>query len=94
MEFIKVGKDKWLIKSSNGRLISEKEKLQLENEELIIKDFKSNECQGKTTKKITKNKKKIKKIEELENWITKPAHNIALDNEVQNDTIKETNSTI
>jgi hypothetical protein len=64
MEFIKVGKDKWLIKASNGRLINEKEKLQLENEELIIKDFKSNECQGKTTKKITKNKKKIKEIEE------------------------------
>lgn len=94
MEFIKVGKDKWLIKASNGRLISEKEKLQLENEELIIKDFKSNECQGKTTKKIAKNKKKIKEMEELENWITKPAHNIALDNEVQNDIIKETDSTI
>jgi hypothetical protein len=83
MEFIKVGKDKWLIKASNGRLISEKEKLQLENEELIIKDFKSNECQGKTTKKIAKNKKKIKELE------TAP-----IKEEVADDIIKETDSTI
>jgi hypothetical protein len=83
MEFIKVGKDKWLIKASNGRLISEKEKLQLENEELIIKDFKSNECQGKTTKKITKNKKKIKELE------TAP-----IKEEVADDIIKETDITI
>jgi hypothetical protein len=80
MEFIKVGKDKWLIKSSNGRLISEKEKLELENNELIIKDFKSNECQGKTTQKITKNKKRIKEIE------TAP-----IKEEDADDTIKETN---
>lgn len=65
MEFIKVGK-KYMIKNSNGRIINEKEKLELENEELIIKDFKSNECQGKTTRKITKNKKKIKEIMEEE----------------------------
>lgn len=83
MEFIKVGKDKWLIKASNGRLISEKEKLQLENEELIIKDFKSNECQGKTTKKIAKNKKKIKELE------TAP-----IKEEVADDIIQETDSTI
>lgn len=63
MEFIKIGKDKYLIKSSNGRLVSEKEKLEIENNELVIKDFKSNECQGKTTQKIKKNKKKIKEIE-------------------------------
>ena len=48
MEFIKVGKN-YMIKNSNGRIITEKEKLQLENNELIIKDFKSKECQGKTT---------------------------------------------
>ena len=62
MEFIKVGKN-YMIKNSNGRIVSEKEKLELENEELIIKDFKSNECQGKTTRKIAKNKKRIKKID-------------------------------
>lgn len=104
MEFIKVGKDKWLIKSSNGRLISEKEKLQLENEELIIKDFKSNECQGKTTKKITKNKKKIKeimeeeknkKIEEIETYDETDIKETApIKEEVADDIIKETDSTI
>lgn len=62
MEFIKVGKN-YMIKNSNGRIITEKEKLELENNELVIKDFKSNECQGKTTQKIKKNKKKIKEIE-------------------------------
>lgn len=62
MEFIKVGKN-YMIKNGNGRIISEKEKLQLENEELIIKDFKSNECQAKTTQKLKKNKKRIKEID-------------------------------
>lgn len=62
MEFIKVGKN-YMIKNSNGRIVSEKEMLELENNELIIKDFKSNECQGKTTRKIAKNKKRIKEID-------------------------------
>ena len=62
MEFIKVGKN-YIIKNSNGRIVSEKEKLELENNELIIKDFKSNECQGKTTRKKAKNKKRIKEID-------------------------------
>lgn len=62
MEFIKV-RNGYLIKNSNGRIVSEKEKLELENKELVIKDIKSNECQGKTTQKIVKNKKRIKEIE-------------------------------
>ena len=62
MEFIKVGKN-YMIKNSNGRIVSEKEMLELQNNELIIKDFKSNECQAKTTQKIVKNKKRIKQIE-------------------------------
>ena len=62
MEFIKVGKN-YMIKNSNGRIVSEKEKLQLENKELIYKDITSNECQGKTTQKLSKNKKRIKEIE-------------------------------
>lgn len=62
MEFIKVGKN-YLIKNSNGRIVSEKEMLELQNNELVIKDFKSNECQAKTTQKIVKNKKRIKEIE-------------------------------
>ena len=63
MEFIKLGK-RWLVKNSGGRIVSEKEKLELENKELVLKDIKSNDCQKETTKKISKNKKKIKKIEE------------------------------
>ena len=79
MEFIKVGKN-YMIKGSNGIIISEKEKLELENKELIIKDIQSNECQAKTTQKITKNKKKIKKI-------TAPVEEIA------DDIIEETDKT-
>lgn len=106
MEFVKVGKN-YMIKNSNGRIVSEKEKIELENKELIIKDFESNECQGKTTRKLTKNKKRLEKLQKdiidnglkkqneiLENWISKPIHNTALDNEVQNDTIEETNKSI
>ena len=62
MEFIKV-RNGYLIKNSNGKVVSEKEKLQLENKELIYKDITSNECQGKTTQKLSKNKKRIKEIE-------------------------------
>lgn len=63
MEFIKIGKDKYLIKSSNGRLVSEKEKLEIENNELVLQDFQGCDCQEETTKKIRKNKKRIKEIE-------------------------------
>ena len=83
MEFVKVGKN-YLIKNSNGRIVSEKEMLELQNNELVIKDFKSNECQGKTTKKIVKNKKRIKEIEKT-----------ASSNEViEDDIIKETDTII
>lgn len=97
MEFIKVGKN-YMIKNGNGRIISEKEKLELENRELIIKDIQSNDCQGKTTQKITRNKKRIKKIMEDEkrelgvfpesDYITAPQKENA------DETIKETDSTI
>jgi len=63
MEFIKVGKN-YMIKGGNGRIVSEKEKLQLENNELVLKDIKGCECQKETTKKISKNKKKLKELEE------------------------------
>ena len=59
MEFIKKGQN-YLIKDSGGRIVSESEKLQLEKNELIIEDLKSNGCQGTTTKKISKINKKIK----------------------------------
>lgn len=80
MEFIKVGKN-YMIKNGNGRMITEKEKLELENKELIIKDIQSNECQAKTTQKLTKNKKRLKKI-------TAPQEENA------DDIIKETDSAI
>lgn len=80
MEFIKVGKN-YMIKNGNGRMITEKEKLELENKELIIKDIQSNECQGKTTQKLTKNKKRLKKI-------------TALQKENADETIEETDSTL
>ena len=63
MEFIKLKDGNYMINNSNGRIVSEKEKLKLENDELIIEDIKSNKCQQETTKKISKNKKRIKDIE-------------------------------
>ena len=81
MEFVKVGKN-YMVKGSNGRIVSEKEKLQLENNELVLKDIKGCDCQKETTKKISKNKKKIKEIE------------TALNDEVQNDIIQKTDTTI
>lgn len=89
MEFIKCGKN-YMIKGSNGRVVSEKEKLQLENDELILQDIKGCNCQKETTKKIKENKKKIKEIEEIVN-IDNVLDITALNNEVQNDTIEETN---
>jgi hypothetical protein len=65
MEFIKLGK-KYLIKNSNGRIVDEKTKLELENKELIIKDITGCDCQQETTKKIAKNKKRIKEITALQ----------------------------
>ena len=54
MEFIKLREDRYLIKDSNGLIVSNEEKLKIEKKELIIKDIESNECQGKTTQKIKK----------------------------------------
>ena len=82
MEFVSVGKN-YMIKGSNGRIVSEKEKLQLENNELVLKDIKGCDCQKETTKKISKNKKKMKELE------TAPVKEDDAD-----DTIKETDTTI
>ena len=61
MEFIKHGEN-YLIKDSNGIVVSEEEKLQLEKEELILEDITSNNCQGNTTRKIRKINKKIEAL--------------------------------
>ena len=63
MEFIKQTNGTYLVKNSNGRVGSEKEKLQLENNELVLEDIKK-DCAKDITKKISKNKKRIKEIEE------------------------------
>ena len=63
MEFIRLNDGNYMIKDSNGRVVSEKEKIKLENKELVIKDITSNKCQEETTKKISKNKKKLKEID-------------------------------
>ena len=65
MEFVKVGKN-YLIKNGNGRIVNEKEKLELENKELVLEDIKSSGCVKDITKKITKNKKRIKELTALE----------------------------
>lgn len=64
MKFIKMKDGNYMIENSNGKIVSEKEKLQLENQKLVIQDITSNKCQKDTTKKISKNKKRI---EELDN---------------------------
>lgn len=79
MEFIKVGKN-YMIKNSNGRIVSEKEKLELENKEIMISPVDC-ACPDKI-KKVSKNKKRIKEIE------------TALKEEVQDDIIKETDKFI
>ena len=84
MEFIKKGKN-YLIKNSNGRVVDEKTKLELENKELVLKDIKSCGCQAETTKKISKNKKRIKELEDKKIK--------ALQDEVSNESIEETIST-
>lgn len=83
-EFVKLGKN-YIVKNSNGRIVSEKEKIQMENKELILKDITGCGCQQETTKKLTKNKKRLKEIEK----------ETALQKEVDaDDIIKETDKSI
>ena len=63
MEFIKVG-DKFMINNSNGIIVDEAEKIRLENRDLVIKDVESNQCQKETTRKLSKNKKRIEELHE------------------------------
>ena len=68
MEFIKQTNGTYIIKNSNGRVVSEKQKIQLENNELVLEDIKK-DCAKDITKKISKNKKRLKEIEEKENVV-------------------------
>lgn len=96
-EFVKVGK-RYLIKNSNGRIVDEKTMLKMKNEELVLEDIKSNGCQGKITKEISKNKKRIKEIEKEE--VLKEVSPIVKgetaleEKEDADDTIEETTTTI
>lgn len=63
MEFIKLKDGNYMIKDSNGRVVSEKEKLQLENDELVLEDIGCKNCVKDITKKISKNKKLIEEID-------------------------------
>lgn len=95
-EFVKLGNN-YLVKNSGGRIVSEKEKLQMENKELVLKDLESCECQKETTKKISKNKKRIEEIEkenkEFKTWLelTPEINETVLEKEEStDDIIKET----
>lgn len=70
MEFIKRPDGNYIIKDS-GYVISEKEKLQMENNELVIKDI-SATCAKEITKQISKNKKRIKELENEDIQETEP----------------------
>lgn len=70
MDIIKRPDGNYIIKDS-GIVISEKEKLQLENNELVIQDLNS-KCAKDITKKITKNKKRIEEIDNENIEETKP----------------------
>lgn len=89
-EFVKMGKN-YLVKNSNGRIVSEKEKIQMENHELILKDITGCNCQKETTKKLSANKKRLKEIEKkekIENYIKEKVK------DDKNDIIQETTETI
>lgn len=62
MEFIKLIDGNYLIKNSNGRIVSNEERLKLEKGELIIKDVSSNNCQKETKKKIEEIDKELEEI--------------------------------
>lgn len=66
MEFIKVGKN-WLIKDSNGKLVSDEEKRQLEQNEIKLETPHCKECEIKPVKK--KKKKTATSKKEIANDI-------------------------
>ena len=65
MQFIKYG-DKYLIEGSNGYVVDEKEKLQIEKGELVLKDITGCNCQKDTTLKIKEIDKQLEELEQEE----------------------------
>ena len=94
-EFIKMG-NRYIVKNSNGLIVDEKTMLKMKNEELVLEDIKSNGCQGKITKEISKNKKRIKEIEALQEVSPLVKGETALEEkeDAEDDIIKETTETI
>ena len=75
MEFIKIRDDRYLVKDSNGKIVNEKEKKQIEDGILSIKSAACKECHAEnhvkpaaTSKK--ENKKKKAKVEVVEEVVT------------------------
>lgn len=62
MQFIKYG-DKYLIDGSNGYVVDEKEKLQIEKGELVLKDITGCNCQKDTTLKLLEISKKLEELD-------------------------------
>lgn len=58
MQFIKYGEN-YIIKGSNGKIISEKEKLELEKNNIIEEDC---GCKVEKIKKVSKINKKLKEV--------------------------------
>ena len=93
MEFIKV-RNGYLVKGSNGLIVDEKEKEQLESGELSIKSATCEACRIKTHKVDTiptatskkQNKKKKEKVEEV---IEEPIEEEVVE-VVEDDSIEET----
>lgn len=63
MQFIPYG-DKYLVEGSNSIVVDEKEKLQLEKGELVLKDITGCNCQKDTTLKIQEIDKKLEELEQ------------------------------
>lgn len=81
MEFVKITKDRYMIKDSYGRIVDEKTKLKLEKKELVLEDIYGCDCQEETTKKIKKINKKIGELNEKSS-------------NLKSDVVKETTTTI
>lgn len=63
MEFIKMSNGLYLIKGSNNIIVDEKEKLEIERDNSIMEDFKSDGCQKENIKKRKVIEKKIEEVD-------------------------------
>lgn len=72
MEFIRLNDGNFLVKNSNGLIVSNEERLKMEKGELIIKDVSSNNCQKDTKEKIEEIDKELEEIKNDNIKKTKP----------------------